>query len=217
MSQKQTRRNDNDCLSTSSSNQIISLRMLTLVVVLSLSTRVVVSAYSTNFVCRTSTPKAPLYMAPGGWGIGTPNEMQDEEFSNTSSNRQRRRRRRRDGSGGSESVSDGDMDDFVAYDESTSAKSRQTIVDPAQFNQKVTNEINQLRSYQKKDLLEVAKLAGLGSMVTPKVNAPDEFVSTEEEGEEDDSFVKGKRLGKFEDVFTDDEDDTLDVRVQFDE
>jgi len=80
-------------------------------------------------------------------------------------------------------------------------------VDTTQFAEKVQFEKDQLREQQRKDLMEVARMAGFGDRVKPRVNAP-------KEGEGEDAAEE--MLGKFEDDFLDDEYDALDVRVNFD-
>ena len=60
--------------------------------------------------------------------------------------------------------------------------------------------------------MEVARLAGLGKRVEPKVN------SKKEEEDGGGGGVVGERLGMFESEFLDEDDDegALDVRVRFD-
>lgn len=129
--------------------------------------------------------------------------MQDGEFANTSSNNQRRRRRK-DSANQSE-----DYLEDVAYvvndeDVSSSSLNYDFIDTTAQFAEKVRYEKEQLQTQKRNDLMEVAKLAGFGERVKPKVNA--------EEGD-----GVGEKLGWFEsDILEDDDSDSLDVRVKFD-
>jgi len=129
--------------------------------------------------------------------------MQDGEFANTSSNNQRRRRRK-------DSISSPQSEDYledVAYGTEATVSTGRTyeFVDTTQFAEKVQFEKDQLKEKQRKDLMEVARMAGFGDRVKPRVNAPKEG----EDAEED-------MLGKFEDDFLDDGYDALDVRVKFD-
>lgn len=124
-----------------------------------------------------------------GWGIGTPIDMQEEEFSKGSGAR-RRRRKPNSTSGESSSF------DEVAYSAESAerAANKYALEDPMEFSQRVRKEKDNLQMQKKKDLLEIAKIAGLGDRLKPKVNQ-------EQEG-----------YGKFDDEFPED-DDTLDVRV----
>lgn len=144
-------------------------------------------------------------MAPGGWGIGTPLDFQEEEFS--SSNRRRRRRRRKDGSGNSISGGDTTGGDEVAYSADTAEKLAKlsSIEDPVQFSQRVRMDKDNLQLQKKKDLMEIAKIAGLGDRMTPKVNRLVSKGNAAAGGTDYDSFE------------IDDDNDDLDVRVQWDE
>mmetsp|Transcript_14576 Transcript_14576/g.18431 ORF Transcript_14576/g.18431 Transcript_14576/m.18431 type:complete len:199 (-) Transcript_14576:170-766(-) len=141
-----------------------------------------------------------LQMAPGGWGIGNPLDFKDEEFSSSKSSRRRRRRRRKDSAGGdgSNDSAEGAIDE-VAYNAETAERIEKvfSMENAQQFTQRVQNERNNLQLQKKKDLMEVARIAGLGDRIKPKVNSD----SAGKEG-----------LGKFD--FEDDDDD-LDVRVQW--
>jgi len=121
-----------------------------------------------------------------GWGIGTPIDMQDEEFSKGGSARRRRRK-----SNSSES-SAGSFDEVAYSAESAErAANKYALEDAMEFSQRVRQE--------KDNLLEIAKIAGLSDRLKPKVN----------ESQEGD-------YGKFEDGFDDgfdDDLDSLDVRV----
>jgi len=67
-----------------------------------------------------------------------------------------------------------------------------------EFTQKLKQERDNIQAQKKRDLLEVAKIAGLGDRLKPKVNVNDDEVG----------------YGKFDDAFDDMEDnDSLDVRV----
>lgn len=131
--------------------------------------------------------------------------MQDGEFANTSSNQ--RRRRRKDSSAASE-----DYLEDVAYavrDEQSSTE-YEFVDTTALFAEKVRREKEQLRDRQRKDLMEVARIAGFGERVKPKANVD---VDVDEEGMEG----VGEVLGSFEDdLMEDDGLDSLDVRVKFD-
>lgn len=124
-----------------------------------------------------------------GWGIGTPIDMQEEEFSKGSGAR-RRRRKPNSTSGESSSF------DEVAYSAESAerAANKYALEDPMEFSQRVRQEKDNLQMQKKKDLLEIAKIAGLGDRLKPKVNQ-------EQEG-----------YGKFDDEFPED-NDSLDVRV----
>lgn len=129
-----------------------------------------------------------------GWGIGTPIDMQDEEFSRGSS--ARRRRRKSNSSKGNQS----DLLSEVAYGTESveRATNKFNLDDPVEFTQRVRRERDTLKEQKKNDLLEIAKIAGLGDRLKPKVNS-------NQEG-----------YGKFDDdVFdvVDDDDESLDVRV----
>lgn len=133
-----------------------------------------------------------LRMCPGGWGIGTPIDMQDEEFSKGSN--ARRRRRKPNSSSNQSSL------DEVAYSAEAAerAANKYALEDAMEFSQRVRQEKDNLQMQKKKDLLEIAKIAGLGDRLKPKVN-------NDQEG-----------YGKFDDDvgFDDDDvDDPLDVRV----
>ncbi len=144
-----------------------------------------------------------LQMAPGGWGIGNPLDFKDEEFSSSRSSRRRRRRRRKDSSpiGDESSNSADEVVDEVAYNAETAERIEKvfSMEDAQQFTQRVQNERNNLQLQKKKDLMEVARIAGLGNRIEPKVNS--------------NNSVDGG-LGKFD---LEDDDDDLDVRVQWDD
>eukprot|EP00553_Chaetoceros_curvisetus_P001830 CAMPEP_0204618450 /NCGR_PEP_ID=MMETSP0717-20131115/5089_1 /ASSEMBLY_ACC=CAM_ASM_000666 /TAXON_ID=230516 /ORGANISM="Chaetoceros curvisetus" /LENGTH=135 /DNA_ID=CAMNT_0051632183 /DNA_START=206 /DNA_END=613 /DNA_ORIENTATION=- len=134
-----------------------------------------------------------MSLGPGGWGIGTPIDMQDEEFSN---GRNLKRRRRKAGNGSSSSSSS--IDD-VAYgaDAAERAANKYALEDAVSFTQRIQSEKDNLQMQKKNDLLAIAKMAGLGDRLKPKANS-----------EDDDG-----KYGKFEDGAFGDEDDNLDVRV----
>ena len=118
--------------------------------------------------------------------------MQEEEFSKGTN--QRRRRRRKNSSTSSA--------DDVAYgaERAEAAANRYALQDSAQFSQRVMEEKDTLRKQKKQDLLEIAKMAGLGDRLKPKVNAESDTA----------------KLDKFDDEFLDDfgeEGENLDVRV----
>mmetsp|Transcript_7673 Transcript_7673/g.11246 ORF Transcript_7673/g.11246 Transcript_7673/m.11246 type:complete len:181 (+) Transcript_7673:123-665(+) len=139
-----------------------------------------------------------LEMAPGGWGIGTPIDMQDEEFSKGSG---ARRRRRKSSSGDADSSYVSGLDE-VAYGAETAerAANKYAMEDPMQFSKRVQDEKSNLQMQKKKDLLEIAKIAGLGDRLKPKVN--------------DEQETYGKFAEEFDDeAFLSDDDDSLDVRV----
>jgi hypothetical protein len=137
------------------------------------------------------TVQTSIQMCPGGWGIGTPLDMQEEEFSKGTTQRRRRRRKNSSSSGA----------DDVAYgaERAEAAANRYALQDRAQFAQKVAQEKDTLRMQKKQDLLEIAKMAGLADRLKPKANV--------ESG--------AGKMEKFDDEFLDDfgEDDSLDVRV----
>ena len=124
-------------------------------------------------------------MCPGGWGIGTPLDMQEEEFSKGTTQRRRRRRK------GSSSASDD-----VAYgaERAEAAANRYKLKDSAEFAQKVSQEKDLLRMQKKEDLKKIAQMAGLGDRLKAKAN---------------DGSAK---MEKFDDEFLED-GDNLDVRV----
>lgn len=124
-------------------------------------------------------------LAPGGWGIGTPNDMRDEEFSRRQGNARRRRK---------QTVDDLTVDDIV-YSAEAADRAAQNFAfqDSMAFSQRVQEEKNNLELAKQKDLFEVAKIAGLSSRLRPKTNSKN-----------DSSY------GKFD---LDDEDDSLDVKV----
>ena len=130
-------------------------------------------------------------MAPGGWGIGTPLDMQDEEFSNPSKGSRRRRRR----------VSS-DVDEVAVSGETASRGAGYELEDSAAFAQRVARERNELKDAQRKELMNIARMAGIGQK--PKVNA---------DGNNDSN--DSTRLGKFEEDILGDDDDLLDVRVEW--
>lgn len=133
-----------------------------------------------------------LNLYPGGWGIGTPIDFQDEEFSNNSaSSRSKKRRRRKDAS----TSSGGPDATDIAYNEAIAEKARFNMQDSQQFAQRVQSEKMSLQQQKKNDLLKIAQMAGLGDRMKPKVNENEEVT-----------------MGKFEDDLFDD-DESLDVRV----
>jgi hypothetical protein len=162
-------------------------------VVLSLSLLLCLNAIHAFVVPHQKTLSSKsLQMCPGGWGIGTPNDMQEEEFSKGSN--ARRRRRRKNSSSNQSSL------DEVAYgaESAERAANKYALDDPLEFTQRVRKERDTLKEQKKNDLLEIAKIAGLGDRLKPKVNS-------DQEG-----------YGKFEeDVFDagSDDDEVLDVRV----
>jgi len=87
----------------------------------------------------------------------------------------------------------------VAYNAETAERIEKvfSMENSQQFTQRVQNERNNLQLQKKKDMMEVARIDGLGDRMKPKVNND----SGGDEG-----------LGKFD--FEDDDDD-LDVRVQW--
>eukprot|EP00559_Dactyliosolen_fragilissimus_P005084 CAMPEP_0184856044 /NCGR_PEP_ID=MMETSP0580-20130426/1203_1 /TAXON_ID=1118495 /ORGANISM="Dactyliosolen fragilissimus" /LENGTH=157 /DNA_ID=CAMNT_0027350813 /DNA_START=86 /DNA_END=559 /DNA_ORIENTATION=+ len=136
-------------------------------------------------------------MAPGGWGIGTPNEMKDEEFSNPNKRARSRRRRRRPSSSEIEEVS------FSG--ENSEKASGYELEDPRAFAQRVALERQSIKDAQRKELMNIAKMAGIG--MQPKVNAnPDEAGNG-----------GGEKYGKYAQDFGTDENDLLDVRVEWDD
>jgi hypothetical protein len=98
-------------------------------------------------------------LGPGGWGIGTPNDMRDEEFSRKKSSVGRRRKQ----------VDGKPSSDDIAY----SAEKADTFAfeDPIAFTQRVQREKSNLELAKKQDLLEIAKIAGLSDRLKPKTNA----------------------------------------------
>jgi hypothetical protein len=130
--------------------------------------------------------------------------MQDEEFSNKSSARRRRTRRKRDGAAGGvlDEPASSSLDE-VAYSAEAAERmaNRYALEDSVKFSQRVRQERDNLQLQKKKDLMEIARIAGLGDRLKPKVNQD-----------------RGGVYGKFEDdgeggSINDDEDDDLDVRV----
>lgn len=130
-------------------------------------------------------------MCPGGWGIGTPMDMQEEEFSKGSNSRRRRK---------NASKTNQSSLDEVAYgaESAERAANKYALDNPVEFSQRVKQERSTLRDQKKADLLEIAKIAGLGDRLKPKVNS-------DQDGD----------YGKFDDenVFDAGDDDSLDVRV----
>ena len=118
--------------------------------------------------------------------------MQEEEFSKGSN--ARRRRRRKNSSSNQSSL------DEVAYGAETAerAANKYALDDPLEFSQRVKKERDTLKEQKKNDLLEIAKIAGLGDRLKPKVNSDQEGYGMFEE----DVFDAGS-----------DDDDVLDVRV----
>ena len=120
--------------------------------------------------------------------------MQDEEFSKGGNARRRRRK------GNSESSAGGTFDEVAYSAESAErAANKYALEDAMEFSQRVRQEKDNLMNHKKKDLLEIAKIAGLGDRLKPKVNKD-----------------QGGDYGKFadDDAFdNDDDDDSLDVRV----
>ena len=143
-------------------------------------------SYSYTFTIFCSLQKI------SGWGIGTPNDMQNEEFSKGSSARRRRRN--------PNSKSNNSSLDEVAYgaESAERAANKYALDDATSFSQRIQREKDTLRQQKKNDLLEIAKIAGLGDRLKPKVNNNRET------------------YGKFEDdVFGEDDgdDDVLDLKV----
>jgi hypothetical protein len=146
-------------------------------------------------ICTRAASASSLQMAPGGWGIGNPLDFKEEEFSSNQS-KKRRRRRRKDATDG-EVISA----DEVAYSAESSERMEKMfgMEDTMQFKQRVQQERDNLQLQKKKDLMEIAKMAGLGDRMKTKIGR--------EENKNADS-------NKFD--FEDDDDD-LDVRVQWEE
>uniref|UniRef100_A0A7S3QAR1 Uncharacterized protein n=1 Tax=Chaetoceros debilis TaxID=122233 RepID=A0A7S3QAR1_9STRA len=128
-------------------------------------------------------------MCPGGWGIGTPLDFQDEEYSNSKTVRRKRRKQ-------------ASSADDVAYgaEAAERAANKYALEDSVSFTKRIQSEKENLQSQKKKDLLKIAKIAGLGDRLKPKVNNE-----------------QGGKYGKFEDdvddFYTEDDGDNLDVRV----
>jgi len=122
-----------------------------------------------------------------GWGIGTPIDMQDEEFSNKSS--ARRRRRKRDAFTTETDAPASSSLDEVAYSAEAAerAANRYALEDATKFSQRVRQERDNLQLQKKKDLMEIAKIAGLGDRLKPKLNQDRDGVygKFEDEGEDD--------------------------------
>ena len=184
------------------------MRSITILTLIATIPTITIHAFSISTTTSATTSSSSiaklgstcLQMAPGGWGIGNPLNFQEEEFS--SSNRRRRRRRRKDGTG---NTSGGDVvgSDEVAYSADTAEKLANlgSIEDPTQFSQRVRMERDNLQLQKKKDLMEIAKIAGLGDRMTPKVNR---LVSNDNDAS----------YGEFD---INDDDDDLDVRVQWED
>merc|ERR1740124_364541 len=120
-------------------------------------------------------PLPPLTMCPGGWGIGTPNDMQEGEFSPSSNTQRRRRRKDSAGTPASSSTTSSTYIEDVAYavrDEDAPDAGFEFVgaATTASFADKVRREKEELRERQRKDLMEVARMAGLGERVRPKAN-----------------------------------------------
>ena len=184
------------------------MRPIILLTLLSTIPTITIHAFSlsssTTTTASSSIAKLTcLQMAPGGWGIGNPLDFKEEEYS--SSNRRRRRRRRKDGTG-SGSTAGGDVlgGDDVAYSADTAEKIANlgSIEDPAQFSQRVRMERDNLQLQKKKDLMEIARIAGLGDRMTPKVNR---------------LISNGNSAGYDGFDIDDDDDDDLDVRVKWED
>ncbi len=158
-------------------------------------------SYSSSSVTTTNCPtrQADMSLGPGGWGIGTPIDMQDEEFSN--GRNLKRRRRKGTGSSGGSSSSSGIDDVAYGADAAERAANKYELEDAASFTRRIQSEKDNLQMQKKKDLMAIAKMAGLGDRLKPKAN------SNADDG----------RYGKFEDdafgAGLGDEDDNLDVRV----
>jgi hypothetical protein len=152
------------------------------------------NAMTTRSVTTQQRPSSScLKMAPGGWGIGTPLDFKEEEHSSSSQGRRRRKRRKDSSSSDS---------DEVAYNAETSEKIAEIFAmqNPTQFSQRVNSDRDNLQLQKKKDLMEIAKIAGLGDRMKSKVNR------------------KINQSGGLTDKFDlDDNDDDLDVRVQWEE
>ncbi len=173
---------------------------------------------SSSLPSISTTSSTTLQMAPGGWGIGTPLDFKDEEYSSP----KKRRRRRKDSTSSSSpsSSSSSSIDNAeVAYNAETADKilKLNQIEDAQQFTRRVQNERNNLQLSKQRDLLAIAKFAGLGDRLD-KVNIRNRSMNSESAGgggiigEED---GEGGLSGKFD--LDDDEDDVLDVRVQWDD
>lgn len=150
-------------------------------------------AFIASIGCPARQPDTSL--GPGGWGIGTPIDMQDEEYSN---GRNLKRRRRKGGSSPSSSSSTSIDDVAYSTDAAERAANKYELEDAVSFTKRIQSEKDNLQMQKKKDLMEIAKMAGLGDRLKPKANAE----------------AQDGRYGKFEDSFDlDEEDDNLDVRV----
>jgi hypothetical protein len=101
-------------------------------------------------------------LGPGGWGIGTPNDMREEEFSRKKSSVGRRRKQ----------VDGNPSSDDIAY--SAERNEKFAFEDPMAFTQRVQREKNNLELAKKQDLFEIAKIAGLSDRLKPKSNAENE-------------------------------------------
>jgi len=95
--------------------------------------------------------------------------MQDEEFSNKST--ARRRRRRRSSFTSEEQPASSSLEE-VAYSAEAAERmaNRYELEDAVKFSQRVRQERDNLQMQKKKDLMEIAKIAGLGDRLKPKVN-----------------------------------------------
>jgi hypothetical protein len=133
--------------------------------------------------------------------------MQDEEFSNKST--ARRRRRRRDSFTGEEPAASSTSLDEVAYSAEAAERvaNRYALEDAVKFTQRVRQERDNLQLQKKKDLMEIAKIAGLGDRLKPKVNQDKGGVYGKFEDDEVGEGGDGGGLG------LGDDDDDLDVRV----
>ena len=181
---------------------VSSLMMMNIIIVSSLlfSTE----AFTISSCCTKRKNSLVLQMAPGGWGIGNPLDFKDEEFSSSSSSKRKRRRRKSPTSPSSSPSSSSSLDDTdeVAYNAETTEKiaNLYSMEDAQQFSRRIQVEKQNLQLQKQKDLMEIAKIAGLGDRLKAKVN----------------SSNNGEEFGKF-DVDDDDDDDNLDVRVQWED
>lgn len=128
-----------------------------------------------------SKNKMDWSLGPGGWGIGTPNDMKDEEFSRKKGSAGRRRKRVVDGKPSS---------DDIAY--STEKSEKFVFEDHIAFTQRVQREKNNLELAKKQDLFEIAKIAGLSDRLKPKTNADNgsSYGKFDLEDEDDDLDVR---------------------------
>jgi len=180
-------------------NKIATLLLLTYTIQTCIHAFTPTRTSSYKSVCSSNIleTNSCIQMAPGGWGIGNPLDFKEEEFGTS---QRKRRRRRKDST--SSSDSGGAAEDEIAYNADTADKiaNLNKLENAQDFAQRIQRERDNLQLQKKKDLMQIAKMAGLGDRMKEKAN------------------VNTEVLGKFDDEFLGDADDeSLDVRVSWED